>query len=77
MTGTEAMGDALISVSILAAIIVSHTLHINIEPYLCIIISISILGTSIGMLRESMGKIIGNRPEHDFERRIWSSSSPI
>lgn len=70
MTGTEAMGDALISVSILAAIIVSHTLHINIEPYLCIIISISILGTSIGMLRESMGKIIGNRPEHDFERRI-------
>lgn len=34
------------------------------------IISLSILGTSISMLRECMGKIIGERPDTEFERRI-------
>ena len=70
MTGTDGMGDALISASILAAIIILRYLHLNIEPYLCILISLSILGTSISMLRECTGKIIGERPDRDFERRI-------
>ncbi|MBQ9061178.1 MAG: cation transporter [Firmicutes bacterium] len=70
MTGTEGMGDALISVSILAAVIVLRAFHLNIEPILCIIISLSILATSLGMLRECMNKIIGTRPEPDFERTI-------
>lgn len=70
MTGTEALGDALVSISILAAIAILRTANLNIEPYLCILISLLIVWTGIGMFRECMDKIIGSRPDPEMEQEI-------
>lgn len=70
MTGTESLGDALISVAILAAILVYRVTGVDIEHYLCIIISVMILRTGAEMIKDSIDKILGTRLADDERRRI-------
>ena len=70
MTGTESLGDALVSLAILAAIAIYRVTGTDIEHYLCIIISIMILHTGATMLKDCIDKILGVRLADDERKRI-------
>lgn len=70
MTGTESMGDALISIGILAAIAVYRGIGVDIEHYVCIGISLMILYTGWKMLQESLIKVLGERMDDEYEAKI-------
>jgi len=70
MTGTDGLSDSVVSAGILFGIMLQRTRSFNVEPYMCIIISVLIFFTGIGMLRECTNKIIGTRPDPEFKRKI-------
>jgi cation diffusion facilitator family transporter len=70
MTGTESLGDALISVAILAAIVVYRLTGVDVEHYLCIIISLMILRTGAEMIKDCVDKMLGTRLADDERKRI-------
>lgn len=65
-SGTEALFDAIISLSTLMAALLSIFLQLNIEGYLGAIISILIIKAGLEILLESIGNIIGTRVDSDL-----------
>lgn len=70
MTGTESLGDSLISISIIGAIAVYRLTDVNIEQYLCIGISLLILYTGVRVVFECMTKILGTRTDPEVKKKI-------
>ncbi len=70
MNGTDSLCDSLVSIGILAAIVIYKTTSIDIEHYLCIVISLMIIFTGIKMLHECTNKILGTRVDPDFKKQI-------
>ena len=70
MSGTDSLCDSFISVGILAAILIYKTTSVDIEHYICIIISLMIIFTGIKMLHECTNKILGTRVDSDFKKQI-------
>ena len=69
MTGTESLGDALISLSILAAIVIYRAAGVDVEHWLCIIIALMIIHTGVDMIRECVTKILGTRLSDEDRKR--------
>ena len=72
MTGTDSLGDALISLSILAAIVIYRATGLDVEHYLCIFIALMIIRTGVQMIRECVTKILGTRLPDEERKRIAS-----
>lgn len=70
MTGTESLGDALISLAILSAIVIYRMTGVDIEHYLCIIIAVMILRTGAEMIKDCIDKMLGTRLADDERKRI-------
>ena len=70
MTGTESLGDALTSAGILAAIALHKTTGVDIEHYVCIVISALILLTGVQLLHELLDKILGTRIDPEYAANI-------
>jgi len=69
MTGTESLGDALISLSILSAIVIYRVTGVDVEHWLCVIIALMILHTGVNMIRECVTKILGTRLSDEDRKR--------
>ena len=63
ISATDSMGDALISVGVLFAILLYRVTGVDIEHYVCIAISLMILRTGIGLVRDCGTKLIGTRTD--------------
>ena len=72
MSGNDALGDALTSAAILAAVIINNIFGIDIEHYLCIGISVLIIITGWNMMRECVTKLIGTNVDPVFSKNIRS-----
>ncbi len=70
MIGTETLGDAVVSLAILAAIAIYHTAGVNIENWLSILISLFIIKTGLEMVRECLRKLLGSRGDPAVYSRI-------
>lgn len=70
ISGTDCMGDALTSASILAAILIKKIFDVDIEHYLCIGISFMIILTGVQMMRESADKILGTPVDPELRQKI-------
>ena len=70
MTGTESLGDALVSAAILFAMIVYNFTGVEVEHYLCIAISLLILYTGVKMIIESLTKILGTRVDPELKKKL-------
>ena len=70
MSGTDSICDSLVSIAILAAIAVLKLTGVDIEHYVCIIISLLIILTGLKMLGECMNKILGGRVDPEFKKQI-------
>lgn len=72
-SGTDALFDALISLSTLLAAVVSILFHISIEGYLGLIIAIVVAKTGIEILMSSIGNIMGNRVDSELVAKLKES----
>lgn len=72
MTGTDSLGDALISLSILVAIAIYRMTGVDIEHYLCIFIALMIIRTGVEMIRDCIDKMLGTRLSDEDRRMIIS-----
>ena len=69
-SGKDALFDAILSASVLAAAVVFLLTGISLEAYVGIIISVVIVKAGIDMLRETLDDILGHRPDPELSRAI-------
>ncbi|MBQ6583249.1 MAG: cation transporter [Mogibacterium sp.] len=74
-SGQDAMMDAVISASTLAAALIFLKTGVSLEAYLGAVISIVIIKAGIDMLRETISQILGERIESDLAREIKQTVS--
>ena len=70
MTGTESMGDSLIAAAVLVSCAIYKITGIDVEHYLCILISLMIIRTGIEMVRDCMNKILGTRVDPELKKDL-------
>ncbi len=76
-SGKDAFSDVLISSSTLLAIAAYYFLGLNIEPYLALLISLLIIRTGYGILRETTSQLLGERADRGIARRIRNTINAI
>lgn len=69
-SGTDALMDAIISASTLAAAIIYISLGIGLEAWLGAAISVIIIKSGIDILREAISHILGERVDHELSQGI-------
>ena len=70
MSGTETIGDSIVSAAILANIAVYRITCVDLEPWLSIGISLFIIKTGIDMMGECANKLLGVKEDPEFYRNI-------
>ncbi len=69
-SGEDATLDAVISASTLAAAAVYLLFHVSLEAWLGAVIALVIIKSGIGMLRETLSRILGERADAGLAREI-------
>ncbi len=69
-SGKDALFDAAISASVLAAAFIYLGTGVSLEAYVGVLISIVIVKAGIDMLRETLDDILGHRPDPDIAQGI-------
>ena len=69
-SGKDALFDAAISASVLAAALIYLATGISLEAYVGVIISAVIVKAGIDMLRETLDDILGHRPDAELSKGI-------
>ena len=76
-SGSDASFDAIISASTLVGALISLLLHVNLDGILGAVISLFILKAGVEMLLDSMGDIMGRRPDSTITREIRETVNAI
>lgn len=69
-SGTDALMDSVISFSTLAAAVIFIVTGVSLEAWLGAIISIVIIKSGIGMLKDSLSDIIGQRVDSSISKEV-------
>ena len=69
-SGKDAMLDAVISASTLAAAVIFLVFHVSLEAWLGALISVVIIKSGIEMLRDTISQILGERNDPELARSI-------
>ncbi len=69
-SGTDALGDSVISAATLVAAAIYLIFHISLEAYLGAIISVVIIKSGIEMIKEATSKILGERAEPEIADKV-------
>ena len=69
-SGSDASFDAILSVSVLASALIYLWCHISLEAYVGVAISVVIIKAGIGMLKETLNDILGQRPEVQIVKQV-------
>lgn len=76
-SGSDALFDAILSLSTLIAAIISIFYHISLEGILGVIISIVIIKASIDMIKETVDSMLGERIDKELSLKIKKSLEEI
>ena len=76
-SGSDALFDAILSLSTLIAAIISIFYHISLEGILGVIISIVIIKASIDMIKETVDSMLGERIDKELSLKIKKSIEEI
>ena len=71
-SGSDASFDALLSVSVLASALIFLRTGISLEAYVGTLISMMIVRSGYGMIRDTLDEILGKRPDTELVRKIRS-----
>jgi len=69
-SGEDAMLDSVISASTLVAAAIYLIFHVSLEAWLGAIIALVIIKSGVGMLRETLSQILGERADAELAREI-------
>jgi cation diffusion facilitator family transporter len=69
-SGADAMFDAVLSTSVLASALIMVFTGISLEAYVGVLISLFIIRAGLEMMRETIGDILGQRPDPEVTVRI-------
>ncbi|MBQ3301180.1 MAG: cation transporter [Eggerthellaceae bacterium] len=69
-SGKDALFDAVLSTSVLAAALIFMFTGISLEAYVGVVIAIVIVKAGIEMLRETLDDLLGHRPDPELSRAI-------
>jgi len=69
-SGEDATLDSIISASTLAAAAIYLIFHVSLEAWLGAVISVVIIKSGIGMLRDTLSRILGERADAELARAI-------
>ena len=69
-TGTDAFMDAILSFSTLVGAVINLIWKLNIEGYLGVVISIIIIKSAIGILKETIDTMIGQRADTKLTKEL-------
>ncbi len=70
ISGTESLGDSVVSAAILASIAVYRMTGLNIEPWLSILISLFLMKTCCDLIRVCVSKLLGTKAAPEFYTNI-------
>jgi cation diffusion facilitator family transporter len=70
MTGMDSIGDGLVSLSILVAIVIYKLTGVDIQYYLCIAISLMIIFSGCNVVLDCITKILGTRIDNETRIKI-------
>ena len=62
--------DAILSLSTLVGAIISIVWHLSIEGYIGVIISLVILKSALGILKETINTLLGERPDSTLSKKL-------
>ena len=66
ISGTESLGDSVVSAAILASIAVYRLTGLNFEPWLSILISLFLMKTCCDLIRVCVSKLLGTKTSPEF-----------
>lgn len=69
-SGKDALMDSVISASTLVAAIVFVFAHVSLEAYLGAVISLFIVKSGFGMLKDAVSSVLGEKADADLAKRI-------
>ncbi len=69
-SGSDALSDAVLSISVLAAAIVYMMFDLNLEAYVGVLLSIFIMKAGFELIKESVDNMLGVRVESNLARAI-------
>ena len=69
-TGADAFMDAILAFSTLIGAMISVVWNLSIEGYIGVLISIIILKSAIGILKETINSMIGERPDAELSKKL-------
>lgn len=76
-SGAEAKFDTFISASTLIGAVVAFFFEVSVDAYIGALISIFIIKAGLEMLFESLGDVIGNRPNSEISKQIKQAIASI
>ena len=69
-SGSDALFDAILSLSVLISAIIYIIWHINLEAYVGVIIAVIIIKSGVEMIRETVSDILGARVDSKLSKEI-------
>ena len=76
-SGADASFDAILSASTLVGALLVKFAGVNLDGWIGAVISVVILKAGAGMLAESAGSIMGNRPDAEISKRIRETVAAV
>ena len=69
-SGSDASFDAILSASVLGSAVIFLLFHLSLEAYVGVLISLFILKAGIGMIRETLSEILGQRADPETTKAV-------
>ena len=69
-SGTDALFDAVVSISVLASAVIFILTGLSLEAYVGVIIAIMIVKAGVEMMIETLNEILGKRMDRDYMKEI-------
>ena len=69
-SGIDAFNDGILSISVLLSAIIFMVFHLNLEPYVGVLVSIFIIKAGLELIKESVDNMLGVRIESDIAKSI-------
>ena len=74
-SGSDALFDAILSLSVLISAIIFLTTGVGLEAFVGAVIAVVIIKSGIEMMRDTIADILGKRPDADLARKIKQVAS--
>lgn len=69
-SGTDALSDAILSASVLACALIQTLTGLSLEAYVGAVIAVFIIRAGIGIIRETISEILGQRTDTELSQRV-------